>query len=69
MKKQTKKKKKTLCPVTVLVDSQVSDRCPRATCFIFAQTIDCGYTLEPPPRGGPNEYPQSIFWIKNNKIM
>ena len=23
----------TLCPVTVLVDSQVSDRCPWATCY------------------------------------
>ena len=29
-----KKNKKTLCPVTVLVDSQVSDRCPWATCFL-----------------------------------
>ena len=26
-------KKKPLCPVTVLVDCQVSDRCPWATCF------------------------------------
>ena len=26
-------KKKPLCPVTVLVDSQVSDHCPWATCF------------------------------------
>ena len=32
----------------------------------FAQNIDCGYTLEP-PRGGSNEYPQSMFWIKNRK--
>ena len=22
----------------------------------FAQNIDCGYTLEPPRRGGSNEY-------------
>ena len=29
------KKKKTLCPVTVFVDSQVSDRCPWATCLFF----------------------------------
>ena len=29
--------------------------------LIFAQNIDCGYTLEPPRRGGSNEYPQSIF--------
>ena len=28
-------KKKKLCPVTVLVDSQVNDRCPWATCFFF----------------------------------
>ena len=25
--------------------------------LIFAQIIDCGYTLEPPRRGGSNEYP------------
>ena len=31
--------------------------------LIFAQNIDCG--LEPPRRGGSNEYPQSTFWSKN----
>ena len=25
--------------------------------LIFAQNIDCGYTLEPHHRGGSNEYP------------
>ena len=35
--------------------------------LIFAQNIDCGYTLEPPGRGGSNEYPQSMFWSKNKK--
>ena len=29
---------------------------------ISAQNIDCGYSLEPPPRGSSNEYPQSIFY-------
>ena len=29
--------------------------------LISAQNIDCGYSLEPPRRGGCNEYPQSIF--------
>ena len=29
--------------------------------LIFAENIDCGYTLEPPSRGGSNEYPQSMF--------
>ena len=35
--------------------------------LIFAQNIDCGYTLEPPRRGGSNEYPQSMFWSKKMK--
>ena len=35
--------------------------------LIFAQNIDCGYMLEPPHRGGSNEYPQSMFWSKNKK--
>ena len=35
--------------------------------LIFAQNIDCGYTLKPPRRGGSNEYPQSMFWSKNKK--
>ena len=29
---------------------------------------DCGYTLEPPWRGGSNEYPQSMFLSRNKKI-
>ena len=35
--------------------------------LIFAQNIDCGYTLEPPRRGGSHEYPQSMFLSKNKK--
>ena len=37
--------------------------------LIFAQNKDCGYTLEPPQRGGSNEYPQSMFWSKKKKNM
>ena len=33
--------------------------------LIFAQNIDFWYTLDPPWRGGSNEYPQSMFWSKN----
>ena len=29
--------------------------------LISAKNIDCGYSLEPPRRGGSNEYPQSMF--------
>ena len=36
---------------------------------IFAQNIDCEYSLEPPRRGGSNEYPQSMFLSRNKKIM
>ena len=34
---------------------------------ISALNIDCGYSLEPPRRGGSNEYPQSMFLSKNKK--
>ena len=35
--------------------------------FLFLLKTDCGYMLEPPRRGGSNEYPQSMFWSKNKK--
>ena len=36
--------------------------------LISAQNIDCGYSLEPPRRGGSNEYLQSLFWAGIWKI-
>ena len=36
---------------------------------ISAQNIDRGYSLDPPRRGGFNEYQQSIFFSKIRKIM
>ena len=32
------------------------------------KNIDCGHSLEP-PRGGSNEYPQSMFWAEIWKIL
>ena len=33
--------------------------------ILLLKNIDCGYSLEPPRRGGSNEYPRSmIFYIK-----
>ena len=33
--------------------------------FLFLlENIDCGYSLEPPRRGGSNKYPQSMFWAE-----
>ena len=32
-----------------------------------AQNIDCGYSLEPPRRGGSDEYPQPMFLSRNKK--
>ena len=29
--------------------------------FSLLKNIDCGYSLEPPWRGGSNEHPQSMF--------
>ena len=34
---------------------------------ISARNIDCGYSLEPPRRGGSNEYTQSMFLSRNKK--
>ena len=34
---------------------------------ISTQNTDCGYSLEPPRRGGSNEYPQSMFLSRNKK--
>ena len=34
---------------------------------ISAQNIVCGYSLDPPRRGGSNEYPQSMFLGRNKK--
>ena len=36
--------------------------------LISAQNIHCGYSLEPPRRGGSNEYPQSMFWAEIWKL-
>ena len=35
---------------------------------ISAENIDSGYSLEPPHRGGSNEYPQCMFWAEIWKI-
>ena len=32
--------------------------------YFSAQNIHCGHSLEPPRRGGSNEYPQSMFLAK-----
>ena len=37
--------------------------------LFFSQNIDCGYSLEPPRRGGSNEYPQCMLFSKIRKIM
>ena len=39
-------------------------------CFffhIYAQNIDCGYSLEAPRRGSSKEYPQIMFLSRNKK--
>ena len=32
---------------------------------LSAQNIDCGWSLEPPRRGGSNKYPQAMFLSRN----
>ena len=36
---------------------------------VFAQNIDCGYSLEPPRQGGSNEYHNLCFWAEIRIIM
>ena len=64
-KGQSVRRTRKRLPETFLVDRII------CICFyiflIFAQNIDCGYTLEPPRRGGFDEYPPSMFWSKNMK--
>ena len=36
---------------------------------ISTQNIDCRYSLEPPRRGGSNEYLQSMLFSKIREIM
>ena len=36
---------------------------------ISAQNIDCKYPLEPPRRGGSNEYNNLCFWAEIRTIM
>ena len=45
-----------------------SDKTTLIFFHIFAQNIDCGYSLEPPRRGDSYEYPQSIFWAETWEI-
>ena len=37
--------------------------------YISSQNIHCGYSLEPPRRGGSNDNPQSMSFSKIRKIM
>ena len=39
-----------------------------ASFHFSTQNIDCGYLLEPPRRGGSNEYQQSRFLSRKKKI-
>ena len=32
--------------------------------LFLVKNRDCGYSLEPPRRGGSNEYPQPMFWTE-----
>ena len=68
---QTKQQEKNTvitktCPCSMKqfqkVEKKKNFTCKNVTFFlIFVQNIDCGYTLDPPQRGGSNEYPQSRF--------
>ena len=37
--------------------------------YLCSKNIFCGYWLEPPRRGGSNEYPQFTFWGRNHSEL
>ena len=57
------------CPCNVYTCTPLNHtlQCKTGVCrgipifLILLQNIDCGYSLEPPRRGGSNVYPQSMF--------
>ena len=50
-----------------VLDVKIENFIRKKLYFLHAENIDCRYTLEPPRRGGSNEYPQSMFCIKNKE--
>ena len=48
-------------PYTPLLYSKTGVRRGIPIFLFLLQNIDCGYSLEPPRRGGSNVYPQSMF--------
>ena len=46
---------------------KISDKKNSDIFQIFAQNIDCGYSLEPPRRGGSNEYHNLCFGAEIKK--
>ena len=53
--------------ISIVVKMEIFSKIFFDVFLIVAQNIDCGYTLEPPRRGGSNEYSKSMFWSKNKK--
>ena len=47
--------------------NEFSDKHSDIFLYIAAQNMNCGYSLEPPLRGGSNEYPLSMFLSRNKK--
>ena len=55
-------------PLTIFVNVKLGYKEVYLFLLFLIVNIDCGYTLEPPRRGGSNEYPQFMY-SKNKKII
>ena len=55
----------TLTPQTPLLYNKTGvNRGIQYFSLFLLKNIDCGYPLEPPRRGGSNEYQQCVFWAE-----
>ena len=68
----SKKKNVTITKTCVYNFDPLKTHCGLQGYTLFSlfllKNIDCWYLLEPPRRGGSNEYPQSMFWAEMWKI-
>ena len=63
----TKTGPNNIMAIFIAAKMKISDEKKVIFFVILARNRDCGYSLEPPHRGGSNGCPQSMFYSRNKK--